>query len=144
MRYISNIHNVSFSNGSDNIESTYTDIATEKAIEALRQHTLTTWWRLTVGVWLTIGPLTLWQLRSEISLLLDYFTWTSVYYGLKYNFLGSLGFFFCIGLASTLLIREIRHLTLGISDVERKRLENQLAQIRRQGPSHPLWSLIDQ
>lgn len=140
--------NVSSSNGSDNIESTesttYTNIATEKAIEALRQHTLTTWWRLTVGVWLTIGPLTLWQLRSEISLLLDYFTWTSVYYGLKYNFLGSLGFFLCIGLAITLLIREVRHLTLGISPIERKRLENQLAQIRRQGPSHPLWSLVNQ
>ncbi|MEM7065769.1 MAG: hypothetical protein AAF572_21725 [Cyanobacteria bacterium P01_B01_bin.77] len=135
---------MSSSNGSNNIESTYNHVATEKAIEALRQHALTTWWRLTIGAWLTIGPLTLWQLRSEISLLLDYFTWTSVYYGLKYNFLGALGFLLCIGLASTLLIREVRHLTLGISPMERKRLENQLAQIRRQGPSHPLWSLVNQ
>lgn len=128
---------------SNNLESTHTNIATERAIEALRQHTLTTWWRLTVGVWLTVGPLTLWQLRSEISLLLDYFTWTSVYYGLKYNFLGALGFFLCVGLASTLLLREIRHLTFGLSPLERKRLENQLAQVRRQGPSHPLWSLVN-
>ncbi|MEO0395112.1 MAG: hypothetical protein AAF243_03880 [Cyanobacteria bacterium P01_A01_bin.137] len=130
-------------NGSRNIDGTHTATeATEKAIEALRQHSLTMWWRLTVGVWLTVGPLTLWQLRSEISLLLDYFTWTSVYYGLKYNFLGSVGFFLCVGLASTLLIREIRHLTLGISPMEHKRLEKQLAQIRRQGSSHPLWSLV--
>ncbi len=135
--------NVTSSKGSKNTESTYTSIATERAIESLRQHALTTWWRLTVAVWLTIGPLTLWQLRSEISLLLDYFTWTSVYYGLKYNLLGALGFFICIGLASTLLLREIRHLTLGISPVERKRLESQLAQIRRQGSSHPLWSLVN-
>ncbi len=134
---------VTSSKGSKNIESTYTNIATERAIEALRQHSLTTWWRLTVLVWLTIGPLTLWQLRSEISLLLDYFTWTSVYYGLKYNFWGAVGFFVCVGLAITLLIREIRHLTLGISPIERKRLENQLSQIRRQGSSHPLWSLVN-
>ena len=130
------------SNGSKNIDSNYTKVATERAIEALRQHSLTTWWRLTVGIWLTIGPLTLWQLRSEISLLLDYFTWTSVYYGLKYNFLGAVGFFLCVGLASTLLVREIRHLVLGISPIERQRLESQLAKIRRQGPSHPLWSLV--
>ena len=131
------------SNGSKNIESSYTDIATEKAIEALRQHSLTTWWRLTISVWLTIGPLTLWQLRSEISLLFDYFTWAAVYYGLKYNFAGALGFFLCMGLAITLFVREIRHLTLGISPIERRRLENQLSQIRRQGSSHPLWSLAN-
>ena len=130
------------SNSSNHIESTYPDIVTERAIEVLRQHSLLAWWRLTVGVWLSIGPLTLWQLRSEISLLLDYFTWTSVYYGLKYNFLGALGFFLCVGLVTTLLVREIRHLTLGISPVERRRLEKQLVQIRRQGSSHPLWSLI--
>ena len=131
------------SNDSKDIGATYTTIATERAIEALRQHSLTMWWRITVGVWLTVGPLTLWQLRSEISLLLDYFTWTAVYYGLKYNFLGSLGFFLCVGLASMLVVREIRHLTLGLSPLERKRLENQLAQIRRQGASHPLWSLVN-
>lgn len=96
-----------------------------------------------MGVWLTVGPLTLWLLRSEISLLFDYFTWTAVYYGLKYNFPGAVGFFLCTGLALTLLIREIRHLTLGISVVERKRLEHQLSQIRRQGDSHPLWSLVN-
>lgn len=131
------------SDGSQNANSSYTDLATEKAIEALYQHSLTTWWRLTLGVWLTIGPLTLWQLRSEIGLLLDYFTWTAVYYGLKYNFFGALGFFLCLGLAITLLVREIRHLILGISPVERRRLESQLSYIRRQGESHPLWSLVN-
>ena len=134
---------MTYSNGSENIDSSHPNLSTEKAIEALRQHTLTTWWRFTVGVWLTIGPLTVWQLRSEIGLLLDYFTWTSVYYGLKYNFLGALGFFTCVGLATTLLVRELRHLTLGISSIERQRLESQLAQIHRQGPSHPLWSLVN-
>lgn len=130
---------------SKNSDSTATtaEQATEKAIEALRQQSITLWWKLTVVVWLTIGPLTLWQLRSEINLLLDYFTWTSVYYGLKYNFLGSLGFFLCVGLTITLLVREARHLVLGISPVERKRLEKQLARIRLQGASHPLWSLVN-
>ena len=140
---IGRIQPVTSSDGPNKLKNSYTDTATEKAIEALRQHSLTAWWRLTVGVWFTIGPLTLWQLREEISLLLDYFTWTAVYYGLKYNFLGALGFFVCVGLASTLLIREIRHLTLGLSPIERKRLENQLSKIRRQGDSHPLWSLVN-
>ena len=130
------------SSGSKNVSS-YTDLAKERAIEALYQHSLTTWWRLTLGVWLTIGPFTLWQLRAEISLLLDYFTWTAVYYGLKYNFFGALGFFLCVGLGTTLLVREIRHLILGISPVERRRLESQLSRIRHQGESHPLWSLVN-
>ncbi|MEM6252102.1 MAG: hypothetical protein AAF821_04190 [Cyanobacteria bacterium P01_D01_bin.156] len=131
------------SKSSRHIDSQYSNIATERAIEALRQHTLTLWWRLTVAVWLTVGPLTLWQLRREISLLVDYFTWTAVYYGLKYNFLGAVGFFFCIGLASMLVVRELRHLTLGLSPFERRRLEAQLAKIRRQGESHPLWPLVN-
>ncbi len=140
------IRSVASSDGSNNIDSQTVrgaSIADEQAIEVLRQYALTAWWRLTVGVWLTVGPFTLWQLRSEISLLLDYFTWTSVYYGLKYNFLGALGFFLCVGLAATLFVRELRHLTLGLSPFERKRLEQQLAQIHRQGPSHPLWSLVN-
>lgn len=94
-------------------------------------------------IWLTVGPLTLWQLRREISIVLDYFTWTAVYYGLKHNFLGAIGFSLCLGLASLLLVRELRHLTLGLSPLERKRLEAQLAKIRRQGESHPLWSLVN-
>lgn len=130
-------------NGSNNIDSSYGNSSNDGAIEALRQHTLTNWWRLTMAVWLTIGPLTLWQLRSEISLLRDYFTWTSVHYGLRYNFLGSVGFFLCIGLVIILLVREIRHIFWGLSPIERQRLEKQLAQIQQQGSSHPLWSLVN-
>ncbi|MEO0868336.1 MAG: hypothetical protein AAFY17_07780 [Cyanobacteria bacterium J06642_11] len=131
------------SNDSSKIHTPYSNVATEQAIEALRQHSLTLWWRLTALVWLTIGPLTLWQLRVEIGLLLDYFTWAAVYYGLKFNLLGALGFFFCIGLASTVVVRELRHLTFGLSPLERRRLETQLAKIRKQGESHPLWSLVN-
>ena len=115
---------------------------TEPELRALYRHQLHAWWRLVGILWLTAGPLTLWQLRGEIELLLDYFTWTAVSYGLRYNLLGSLGVLVCVGLPATLLLRSLRHHLLGLAPSERHRLEQQLFHIRRQGASHPLWPVI--
>jgi hypothetical protein len=112
-----------------------------QAIELLRQQTLRHWWRITAGLWLSVGLLSLWQLRSDIRLWVQYFTWTAVRYALAYNRAASLGLGLCLGLTLALLISESRHLLWGLSRAERARLEKQLSQINRRGPSHPLWKL---
>jgi hypothetical protein len=116
---------------------------TEQAIESLRQKMLRNWWLLTVGLWLTVGAWSLWQLRAEFQIWAQYFTWTAVRYSLAYNRLASIGFGLCFGLTMALLISESRHILWGLSKQERERLERQLARIRQQGPSHPLWHVVN-
>ncbi|MEL6327390.1 MAG: hypothetical protein AAFQ61_10870 [Cyanobacteria bacterium J06626_23] len=114
----------------------------EYALEALRQRTLRNWWRLTMGLWLTVGLWSLWQLRDEFALWMQYFTWTAVRYSLAYNRLAALGLGLCVGLTVATLVSESRHIIWGLSKGERARLEKQLTLIHRQGPSHPLWRLV--
>ena len=114
----------------------------EYALEVLRQRTLRNWWRLTIILWLTVGLWSLWQLRGEFLLWLQYFTWTAVRYSLAYNRLAGLGLGLCVGLTVATLVSESRHILWGLSKSERSRLEKQLAHIHRQGPSHPLWRLV--
>lgn len=114
----------------------------EHALEVLRQRALRHWWRLTVVLWLTIGLWSLWQLRGEFQLWLQYFTWTAVRYSLAYNRLAGLGLALCVGLTMATLVSESRHILWGLSKSERTRLEKQLTLIHRQGPSHPLWRLV--
>ena len=48
--------------------------------EVLRLHQLTVIgrWCLVVGLWLTIGALSLWTMRPNIAIVFEYFTWASV------------------------------------------------------------------
>lgn len=101
-----------------------------------------TWWSVCGGLWLTVGTASLWLLRFEIERLFDYFTWTQVRYGLAYNPLPAVGLGLCIGLTVGLLISQSRHLFVGLSAGERKRLENLLFKIRQQGASHPFWRWV--
>lgn len=114
----------------------------EAQIEILRKITLRGWWLLVGLLWLTVGTLSLWGLRYEIHLWMEYFTWAAVRYGLVYNRLPSIGLGLCLGMTLALLVSESRHILFGLSQGERLRLENQLHKIRRQGPSHPLWKWV--
>lgn len=98
---------------------------------------------LVVGLlWVTVAPLSLWGLRSEITLWLQYFTWVAVRYGLYYNPLPTLGLAFCIGMTVAVLIWQSRNILLGLPRQEQQRLEQQVCRIRQQGPSHPLWHWV--
>ncbi|MEM9904878.1 MAG: hypothetical protein AAF921_07635 [Cyanobacteria bacterium P01_D01_bin.44] len=114
----------------------------EPAIEILRQRALRNWWRITGGLWLTVGLWSLWQLRGDFQLWAEYFTWSAVRYALAYNRPAAIGLGLCVGLTVALLYSESRHILWGLSPSERTRLEDQLSQIERQGPSHPLWRVI--
>lgn len=118
------------------------DPALQEDMERLYQLTVYGRW-LVVGVsWLTIGLWSLWGLRQELSLWLDYFTWAAVRYGLAYNFLPTVGLAFCLGLTLAVLMWQSRTLLFGLPQPQQQRLAQQVQRIRSQGISHPLWQWI--
>lgn len=99
-------------------------------------------WLVVALLWLTVGSLSLWGLRSEIALLRQYFTWVAVRFGLYYNPLPTLGLTFCIVMTISVIVWHSRNILIGLSPQEQKRLEQQVHKIRQQGATHPLWKWI--
>lgn len=114
------------------------------AQEVERLHRISVYGRwLVVGLlWLTLGSLSLWNLRSQISLIFEYFTWAAVRYGILYNHFPALGLAFCIGMTIAVLVWQTRNIIWGKPQREQHRLEQQVLWIHKQGPSHPLWKLV--
>jgi hypothetical protein len=112
--------------------------------QMLRLHHVTVCarWMVTITLWVCIAPICLWNLRSEIALWLDYFTWTAVRFSLIYNPLSALGLLICIGTTVSVLLWQSRNILLGISDRQTRRLKKQLFKIHQQGTSHPLWKWV--
>lgn len=123
---------------------------TESALDPIfkqqvqKLHHLTVYgrWLVVALLWLTIGSLSLWGLRSEIALWQQYFTWVAVRYGLFYNPLPTFGLALCIGMTVSVLVWQSRNILLGLPHQEQQRLEQQVHKIRQQGPSHPLWKRV--
>ncbi|NMG11084.1 hypothetical protein [Brasilonema sp. UFV-L1] len=113
-----------------------------KQVQKLYQLQVYSRWLLVGFLWLTIAPICAWDLRSEITLWRQYFTWVAVRYGLYYHPLATLGLSFCLGMLLAVLIWQSRNILFGLSQQEKQRLEQQLFQIRQQGASHPLWKWV--
>ncbi len=99
-------------------------------------------WLIVVLLWSSIGSLSIWSLRREISLWIEHFTWVSVRYALAYNKLSAVGLGLCLGTTTATLVWQSRHILWGISPEEQKRLEQQVRQINHQGQTHPLWKWV--
>lgn len=99
-------------------------------------------WLFILFNWLTFGVYALWNLREEIALWFDYFTWAAVYYGFHFNFVPTLCLAFCVGTTVSVLVWQSRNLLWGLPTQERRRLEKQVEQILDQGATHPLWKWI--
>lgn len=109
-----------------------------------RLHRLTVYgrWTVVVALWLTLGLISLWQLRFRIQLLMDYFTWVAVRYGLAYHQGAAFGLSVCVGMTAAVLVWHSRNLLFGLPKQEQVRLQQQAARIRQQGPTHPLWRWV--
>lgn len=109
-----------------------------------RLHRVTVWarWLLVVGLWTSIAPLSLWELRQEIPLWHDYFTWAAVRYSLADHPLAAIGLALCIGMTVSVLLWQSHNILWGVSDRQTNRLEKQLLRIRQQGKTHPLWKWV--
>jgi hypothetical protein len=116
----------------------------KRQVQKLHQLIVYSRWLLVGLLWLSIGSLSLWSLRSEIALWLQYFTWVAVRYGLYYNPLPTFGLAFCIWMTISVLVWQSRNMLLGLPLKEKHRLEQQVHRIRQQGASHPLWRWICQ
>lgn len=116
------------------------DFATQ--VERLHRLTVYFRWLFVAFLWLTVAPLALWSLRSDLALWQQYFTWTAVRYALYFNPLAAVGLSFCIGMTLAVLIWQSRNILWGLPADEKKRLENQVIRIRNQGQSHPLWKWV--
>ena len=100
-------------------------------------------WLFVIASWLTLGLYAIWNLREEIALCLDYFTWTAVYYGLHFNVLPTLCLAFCIGTTLSVLLWQSRNIIWGLPEIERRKLERKVEKILNKGTKHPLWKWIN-
>ena len=99
-------------------------------------------WLVVVFLWLSVGSLSLWGLRSEIALWLQYFTWVAVRFALYYNPLPTIGLTVCLVMTISVIVWQSRNILLGLPPEEQRRLEQQVQKIRQQGATHPLWKWI--
>ncbi|BAZ53394.1 hypothetical protein NIES4103_60690 [Nostoc sp. NIES-4103] len=125
---------------SNNTENT--DPSFAQQVQKLHQLTVYGRWLFVAFLWLTLAPVCLWNLRTEISLWQEYFTWVAVRYGLFYHPLSTLGLAFCIGMTVAVLVWQSRNILVGLPQQEKQRLEKQVCHIRQQGPTHPLWKWV--
>jgi hypothetical protein len=116
----------------------------KQQVQKLHQLIIYGRWLVVGCLWLSIGFLSLWGLRSEIALWQQYFTWVALQYGLYYNPLPTFGLAVCIGMTISVIVWQSRNMLLGLPPRQQKRLEQQVQQIRQQGTSHPLWKWICQ
>lgn len=132
------------SKSSDEMENLKLDATFQQQVERLHQINVYGRWLVVALLWLSIGCLSLWGLRGEIALWLQYFTWVAVRYGLYYNPLPTLGLAFCIGMTVSVLVWQSCNILFGLPREEQRRLEKQVCRIRQQGASHPLWKWVCQ
>lgn len=118
------------------------DPAFRQQVQRLHHLIVCSRWLIVLALWICLAPISLWALRSEIALWLDYFTWTAVRYTIIYNRLPSLGLILCIGATVAVLIWQSRNILWGMPQDYVEYLERQVLNIRRQGKSHPLWKWI--
>lgn len=114
----------------------------QQQVERLHQLTVYGRWLFAGLLWLTLGMVSLWGLRYSISLMLEYFTWASVYYGLHFHPLPAIGLFTCIAVTVSILVWQSRNILFGLPKKDRDRLEQHVLRIRQQGDSHPLWKFV--
>ncbi|MGK7933242.1 MAG: hypothetical protein AB4041_17675 [Microcystaceae cyanobacterium] len=113
-----------------------------KSVEKLCHLSLYLRWLLVCFCWLVVVPLALWQLREDIGLMRDYFTWSGLRYSLIYNLVPAFFLFTSVGLTLAVLLRHSQFILWGISTKDRAKLEQQVKNIYRIGPRHPLWKWL--
>ena len=111
-------------------------------VQRLQQLAVYTRWAVVGLLWLTIGSVSLWLLRDDLSLMHQYFTWAALRYALAYSPLAAVGLSVCIGMTVAVLVWQSRNILWGLPLKEQRQFEQQAERICRQGPSHPLWKWV--
>ncbi|BAZ87520.1 hypothetical protein [Dolichospermum compactum] len=125
-------------------EAVELDPTVAQQLQKLHRLTVCGRWLFAGSLWLIIAPLCLWNLRTEIYLLREYFTWVGLRYTLIFHPLSTLGLSLCIGMTASVLVWQSRNIIWGLPLQEQENLKKQLYRIRQQGSSHPLWKWVCQ
>lgn len=112
--------------------------------EVMRLHRLTVLgrWSFILCLWITVGIVSLWTMKSDIELVFEHFTWAAVRTTLRYNYWPGIGLTFCVALTFAVLLWQSRNILFGLPTVDQQRLVDRVLQIRQQGKSHPLWQWV--
>lgn len=124
------------------IESEVLDPIFAEKIQKLHRLTVYGRWLFSLCLWLIIAPFCLWDLRVELSLLQQYFTWIGLRYALIFHPLSTLGLSLCIAMTTSVLVWQSRNILWGLPLQEQENLKKQVYRIRQQGSSHPLWKWV--
>jgi hypothetical protein len=124
------------------IESEALDPIFAEQIQKLHRLTVYGRWLFSLCLWLIIAPFCLWDLRVELSLLQQYFTWVGLRYALMFHPLSTLGLSLCIAMTTSVLVWQSRNILWGLPLQEQENLKKQVYRIRQQGSSHPLWKWV--
>jgi hypothetical protein len=98
------------------------DPSLKRQVHQLYRRQLSRRWWLILGLWLTVGAYSLWELRYPISLIQEDFTWAAVKYGIAFQPLPSFGLFFCVMMTISNLFRSLSYQLWGIPKDEEKKL----------------------
>jgi hypothetical protein len=109
-----------------------------------RLHELTVWgrWAVAIGLWLTVGSWSLWQMRKVWDVAWEYFSWSAIRYGLIFNQWAAMGLGLCVGMTLSVLIWQSRNILWGLPEAEQQALQKRVLKIHQQGTSHPLWKWV--
>ncbi|MBE9044445.1 hypothetical protein IQ255_08520 [Pleurocapsales cyanobacterium LEGE 10410] len=115
----------------------------QQKVAKLHRLTVYARWTFVLISWLTLGTYALWNLKEEIALWFDYFTWAAVYYGFHFNLIPTLCLAFCIATTLSVLIWQSRNIIWGLPKQEQRQLERQVTKILASRGKHPLWNWIN-
>ncbi|HAN46793.1 MAG TPA: hypothetical protein DCQ32_09620 [Cyanobacteria bacterium UBA8156] len=111
-------------------------------VERLQRVEIWVRWGVGLTLWATVGSLCLWQLREDIPIWREVFTWAAVRSSLQQNRWAFLGLGLCVGVTLSTLIRQSLFILFGVSRSEKRALLMRVRRIRRRGARHPLWRWV--
>jgi len=99
-------------------------------------------WALVIFLWLIIGTASLWTIRTDVAMWLEYFTWAAVRVAIRNDQLPFLGLSICIAMTLSTLMRQSWDILFGINKREYRSLVKQVKVIEEQGRKHLLWQWV--
>ncbi len=127
---------------SDSITEQVSDQLLERQIQRLIEVQTYLRWIFDATLWLTVGSVSIWALRSDIELWFAAFTWAAVRMSLIYNRLPMMGLGLCVAVTLSTLVWQSSIILWGVNQKEKRSLIKQVYKIKEQGQSHLLWRWV--
>jgi hypothetical protein len=93
-------------------------------------------WYFVIFLWLTIGVASVWSVRSDIALWLEFFTWSAVRQSLRNQPLAYFGFGFSVAMTLSTLMRQSWNILRGITKQEYQELVKQVYELEERNKKY--------